>query len=516
MFLIKNALHNLRRNIGRNILMAVILFAIIATTAVALIINNTANAIIGDYEYRFGSRVNIVPDTARIMENMREAMGGMFGGMGGMRQGIGNMNPQVTAQQSIAFAQLPYVHTYEMTASQLVFGGELSVVDGDEEAAGGMFVARGAMGGVMGDTVSIDSEDTDIPNMRLYGNYWEDFENGLRNIVEGQFPTATGEALISMEMAELNGLAVGDTFRVYGSLTSIDGEDITSRTVIRELTVSGIYFDMTPENPMGGFVRLPLLNRRNEVLTTLDTLLDGIGENESGVTVTAVYYLHEPALLPDFEAAARGLGLSDLLLVTTNEAEYLAIVEPVIGLRGITSTFMYIVLILGGVVLAVLASISVRERKYEIGVLRAMGMKKKKLALGLLTEMFAMTAACLALGLLAGSVAAQPVSDRLLASQLESIAAEEAKPGNAAPGGMMGMFGGGINIVGGGMSGRFGQLTGANTPEAVPLSELDVSLGVRPILEIAAISLLLAALAGAVSVIRITRYEPMKILMERN
>jgi putative ABC transport system permease protein len=503
MFLVKNALQNLRRNFGRNILLSIIIFAIIATTAVTLIINNTANGIIEDYQFRFGSRVNIVPDTARIMENMMEMLGSR--GMGGLTP-VG-ANPQVTARQSIAFAQLPYVHSYEMTATQPAFTSTLMTVDGDAD-----FEAGGMMGGDMrmvpgAGMAGINTDNFDMPNLRLYGNLWEDFHAGLREITEGRLPAVYGEAVISMELAELNNLTVGDSIRLYTTMTSDAGDETTARQVPRDLTVVGIYFDLTPENPMGGFIRLPFLNRRNEILTTLDTLLYDLGDNESGVNISATYYLHDPSQLPYFEAAARSLGLNELLLVTTNEAEYLTIVEPVAGLRSVTSTFMVIVLVLGGVVLAVLASISVRERKYEIGVLRAMGMKKKKLALGLMTEIFALSLACLVLGLVVGSVAAQPISDRLLAAQLESIASEEAEGDAILMGGRGGMFGG--------MGGRFAQLTGGSTVEAEPLSELDVSLGLRSMLEIAGISLLLATLAGIVSILRITKYEPMKILTER-
>jgi len=231
-----------------------------------------------------------------------------------------------------------------------------------------------------------------------------------------------------------------------------------------------------------------------------------------------VYYLREPDLLPYFEGEVRAMGLNPLLLVTTNAAEYLAIVQPVMGLRDVTSTFMIIVLVLGGVVLVFLTSISIRERKYEIGVLRAMGMKKRKVALGLWTEMLAITAICLVLGLTAGSLAAQPISDGLLASQLENIAAENATANNNAgipTGGMMGMFGGmgGMGDMMGRMSQRMG---GANAPTAEPLSELNVAMGGTTIVQIIGISLLLATVAGAVSIFRITKYEPMKILMDRN
>jgi putative ABC transport system permease protein len=523
MYIFYNAIQNLKRNVGRNILLAAIIFAIIATVSVTLIINNTADGIIEDYQFRFGSRVNITPDTEQIMNTLAGGMGGfggLFGGGGGGRAGLAEMVPQVTAQQSIAFAHLPYVHSYEMSAMQPGFSN-IETVDGDAdlEIGGGMF-GGGGLGGMMGGQLggrgaAIDGTgDVEMPNLRIYGNNWTDFDAGLRNLVDGRFPAEYGEAVISMELAEINEFALGDTFRVYSTMQIADGE---TRQIARVLTIVGIYFDLTPENMTGGFVRAAFLNRRNEILTSLDTVINHIGENESGVTVTATYFLHEPDMLPYFEAAARNLGLSDLMLVSTNEAEYLAIVQPVMGLRDITSTFMIIVLVLGGVVLVFIASMTIRERKYEIGVLRAMGMKKRKVALGLWTELLAITTICLVLGIGAGSLVAQPISDALLASQIENITPHDAVSNG---GGMGGLFGGGGAGAMGGMMGMRGQMLGMGmggvSIDAEPLSELDVSLGALTIMQIIGISLFLATLAGLVSITRITKYEPMKILMERN
>ena len=224
-----------------------------------------------------------------------------------------------------------------------------------------------------------------------------------------------------------------------------------------------------------------------------------IRNNESitrGFQVHASYYLISPDHFAGFEANVRAMGLSYDYLVVMNDATYQAIVAPVEGLRSISITFVIVVLALGAVILILLSTIAIRERKYEIGVLRAMGMKKKKVALGLLYEMVAITAVCLVLGLGAGTLAAQPVTDTLLARQIE--AAESAVQAPTQGGGMMMMAG--------------AQTTAA--PQA--LSEIDVSLSGGTMAQIALIALLLAIISSAVGIASITKYEPIKILMERN
>ncbi|HHV97581.1 MAG TPA: ABC transporter permease [Clostridiaceae bacterium] len=203
-------------------------------------------------------------------------------------------------------------------------------------------------------------------------------------------------------------------------------------------------------------------------------------------------------MLKDFEAELRAKGLDEYYLVSTDEAGYQKVVGPVEGLRKISLTFMIIVLIFGAVILIILSSIAIRERKYEIGVLRAMGMKKGKIILGLWFEMLIITVLCLLVGFSIGSVAAQPISDALLSEQIENakIAARQ--------GGIMSGVVSGI------------ALGGPVERELVPLEQVDVSVGIDTIIEIAIIALFLASLTSMVAITKITKYEPIRILAERN
>jgi putative ABC transport system permease protein len=49
-----------------------------------------------------------------------------------------------------------------------------------------------------------------------------------------------------------------------------------------------------------------------------------------------------------------------------------------------------------------------------------------------------------------------------------------------------------------------------------PLTELDVNLNISVIIAVILISLLLVLISSAVGISSITKYEPIKILMERN
>jgi len=150
---------------------------------------------------------------------------------------------------------------------------------------------------------------------------------------------------------------------------------------------------------------------------------------------------------------------------------------------------LIIVLVLGAVIMVLLSAISIRERKYEIGVLRAMGMKKKKVALGLWVEIIAITCICFVLGMGAGALLSQPVSDAIMTGQAQSPAAGSTS-----------------------LADRLNEANGVTDETA----RIDVSVNAITTLEIFAISILLASIAGIISVSRITKSEPIKILLKRN
>lgn len=210
------------------------------------------------------------------------------------------------------------------------------------------------------------------------------------------------------------------------------------------------------------------------------------GNNNS---INAVYYLKHPELLPDFEAELRNIGLPDNYNVKTDEGAFENVSAPVESLQNLSLTFLIIVLVLGAVIMVLLSAIAIRERKYEIGVLRAMGMKKKKVALGLWAETIVITCICFVLGMGVGMVLSQPVSDSMMSGITQT-----ADTGSTS------------------LTDRLNAEAGV----AEQSPEIDVSVNGVTALEIFCVSLLLASIAGFISVSRITKYEPIKILMERN
>jgi putative ABC transport system permease protein len=381
----------------------------------------------------------------------------------------------------------------------------------DEEKGGGGAMMRG----IVNNGVNSSSDDGQY-YAQLFGYNFtpEEFTNGSRKIAEGRFPENDGECILSRDLLSNSGLNIGDTITLKSSLREIGSEmplpgeerdDSTDLQISYTLKIVGFYDDVTDEYA-NDFMQNAYFNRRNEIITTLDTVISQIQDGYSGISVGASYYLKNPDMLDSFASELYAKGLDHKFDVTTDEGSYNAIVKPVLGLKGITYVFLGVVLILGAVILILLSSIAIRERKYEIGVLRAMGMKKNKVAAGLLTEIITIAVVCLILGLGTGIMAAQPISDMLLQNQLEQL---ESESGDTAFGpGVMRPIGGAA-VMGAKIGG-----SGMRSP-AEALKEMDVNLNGLTIVEIICISLLLAIAASIAGITHITKYEPIKILSDR-
>jgi len=457
MYILQNALKNVARNKGRNILLGTIILAIIVTTVIALIINTASGVIIGDYKAQFGTRVYINPDTSRLAV-------------------LSNKQTEQTVPLRDVYAAL--------AGSDCLMSADLSC---QVPSVSDTLLGLGEGTGDGAVPISPDGGSfTKFPTMNVKGytdpERLDDFREGFRGITSGAFPVNSHECIVSEDFAELNNINVGDVIDIAQGMVA--GNPLA-------LKVVGIYFDFTA-NMFGDALTAPAaINVRNDIITNYETAF-AYGKTDPRVD-TAAYVLKSPDLMAAFESEARAAGLSGDYKVTIDEEAYNRIVSPVEGMSKISMSFMAVVLVLGGLILVLLATLSIRERKYEIGVLRAMGMDKHKVALGLIYENLAIAIVCLILGLGIGAVVAQPVSDVILRDQAAVVSGSN----SAAETGMY----------------YAGTQTDFN---AQPLTELDVGISFRVVAMIILISLALVIVSSVTGISYIVKFEPIKILMERN
>ena len=392
MYILSNAMKNLVRNKGRNILIAGVTLAIIISAVVTLTISNAATKIIDDIRLDIGSKVDISVD---LFSN------------------YGQEKPRsLSMDEYVSYSESDYLQNTIFNVTMPAWSDTFFAVDDTDK-------------GTATHTMEDGSGTINFPTASLVGNSNPDtmleFMESEREILPGgRMFEALNECIISEEIANLNGVTVGDTIKIDSVFPPVKSYT---------LSVVGIYSDVTEEyeNPM--YASLSYINRRNEIIVSFDTVMAVGWEDSYGLDMSTEYYLKNPDDLSSFKAEVRAKGLPSGYDVSINQDAYDKVSGPMSGLKGVATTFMTVILILGGIVLVLISYLAIKERKYEVGVLRAMGMEKGKIAFGIFSEAIMITALCLVLGLGIGSVSAQPVANSLLAGQVEAAervaAAEE-------------------------------------------------------------------------------------------
>lgn len=465
-FIIKNALKNINRNKARYIIVSIIMIIMIITAVISSMIHLTTSSVIDNYSKRFGASIYFTPDLKKVI-NLPTGTDGTI------------LIPDIPTNQLIDFSKSDYLKSTLFTGSLHGYSDSLRGLDqgGQENSGQGAFIP------------SDDNNESEIkrqvPNIVVIGysdlSLLEDFQLGLREIHKGRFFKDTNECIVSEEFSKLNELEIGDTITV----SNVDNQD-----QILNLHITGIYLDGSIAQPNGS--TWAVNNRHNEILTNYNTISD---KESEGVYTEAVFYLKSPIYSKKFEEEVREKGLSDIYNINTDAVRYNQIVKPVEGLNKVTIIFSFLILLFGGTVIVLLSILLVRERKYEIGVLRAMGMEKAKVALGLVMESIIIIIMCFVIGFLIGNIAAQPVADIILKEQVQ-IAKESQILSNGDYG--VGVISTEIN----------------NVVEYTDLTNIVITNSFGSMIFTLCFAVFLGFISSLAGVIYIMRYEPLKLLSQ--
>jgi len=156
--------------------------------------------------------------------------------------------------------------------------------------------------------------------------------------------------------------------------------------------------------------------------------------------------------------------------------------------------------------------INIRERKYEIGVFRTIGISKLKLTMQFASELLVVAFVALIIGAGIGATMSKPVSNSLLSSEIESSTNSSEKMKNNFGG--MGERPDGNGGNRGGNIPDFNKMSG--TPNIQAYDSIDAVVNITVILELLVIGLSLVFVSSLASMISIQRFSPLTILKERS
>lgn len=209
------------------------------------------------------------------------------------------------------------------------------------------------------------------------------------------------EAVVGKNLASKNNLKVGDTFTAYG----------------KKITVVGIYDTGTVFSNNAVIVSLSTLQRladRSGEITSMTATVDSI-DNLSSAT---------KAVESTLGSAADVTNAQD----TANSA-----VEPLENVKTIALYSLIGATVAGAVIILLTMMMIVRERRREIGVMKAIGSSNIKTVFQFISESITLTLMGLIVGVGFAFVAATPITNALVTNS-ESSSQSSMTPGQGGPG----------------------------------------------------------------------------------
>ncbi len=527
MYIVKNAIRCISRSIGRNILIGIIVLVIAISACIGLSIRQASQSARGDTLASMSVTGTISVDRQSMMGGMQRPSGGGGFDKEQFEEMMGTTSA-LSLEEYQKYAAASTVKSFYYTISTSLDGSDgfeaVTSSTSSEGVVGGNF--GGGFGG--GKPGMMSSGD-----FSLVGYSSEQamtaFQNGTASITSGSVfaeGTASYDCIISEELATYNSISAGST------ITLINPQ---SETEAYTLTVVGIYSDSSSNegfqagsdsanNIYMSYAALSSIISASENVSTTVTDEETGRETKTALigTLNATYVFANTDDYYAFESEVRTMGLSESYSVSSQDLKaFENSLVPLDTLGDMALWFLIIMLVIGAVILVVLNILNIRERKYEIGVLMAIGMKKSKVAMQFLTEIFIITMIAVIIGVGIGAVSAVPVTNALLENQIEASSNQAGQiEQNFGRGDRPNMDGGSMPDMGnaqppsGGGFESIGNVFGQNAANYV--SEINSAMNLTVVFQMLGIAVLLTLIAGAAAILFVMRYEPLKILSNRD
>lgn len=525
MYIFKNAWISILRNKGRNILIAVIIIVISAACAVTLAIRNSADKIVDTYNNKYNVEASIGIDRESLMESLK---GSNEDGSNSQEEMINKFNniENVTVDEIKLYGDSEYVSSYYYIYNINMSGKNINEATDSlvkettttttktEQLGGANNHVRVNGGGNKTTTTTTKREE--IFNEKAangaftlmgYSSYdaMSDFIEGNYVITEGEVSSDfTGNGcVISEELASLNEITVGNTI----ILVNPDNEKLTY-----EFVVTGIYKENTDEaNDMTNMFSKSV----NTIITNAVQVEKILADDEDlNVTVTPTYILTNADAIDNFKDEVKEKGLSDYYTVTDNLVTVDNATKSITNVKTFATTFLVITLIIGAVVLLVINMINIRERKYEIGVLRTIGMKKSLVIGQFMIELLVVSLFALLVGAGIGASVSVKVANSLLQNEINNATSDYEAINQNFGGAMDRPTGGDKGNLNGPHSGDKVNINGLVNIEQV--NGINAVVDLKVLLELLVIGIGLSIISSITACVAIARFSALAILKERS
>lgn len=383
--MIKNAFLSIRKNIGKTILLFVIMVVITNLIIAGLSIQKASEKSMEQIRTSLGNDVTLTV-------NMKNMMGQREKG-----QAIDEIRSSITTEMADQLKDLKHVESYNYTISTFVNSDTLNAVE--LTSSDGQFEIRRPE-----DEATNNRGDFSI-SANTTMKYLDEFSEEQSSLIEGRLlsdeDSGSDNCVIETTLASDNDLAVGDTITFTTTLNE--------ETLTKTLTIVGIY-EVNDSTQMGG-------PQQNNPFNTIYTDLS-VGQyftgSDTNIT-SATYYLDDPENVEAFQNLAQEKSDIDFETYTleANDRLYQQNINSLENTQSFATMFLIVVIVAGCGILCLVLILTIRNRYYEIGVFLSLGQTKIKIILQQLFEVLIIAVVALGLSLTTGKAVSNVVGNML-------------------------------------------------------------------------------------------------------
>lgn len=425
---VRRSARNLWRTPGRSLLAITLVAVTLSAALIALTIRAGAQAAVDEIAARVGNRVELRPSLVGQRQRLLAEVERVRAAGGDLSQVVFG-RPQLDEDLANRLAASARVAQHDQ--SLRLQGSSPDLEPLPEQLAEGRFLIGGreflqgrqlAPGGQAMPLVIMSHLDSGLSL---------EFLSGQRELSEGRHFTAQDTAagallvLVDEALATLNQLALGDSFTLEAAVRNEAGG---TTMVPVTLEIAGIF--TTTRGEEGTYFRDP-------ANTLFITLAAGRQLAPELPLQSVAYFLTRAEEYEAFRQEATELGLDlDQFDLVSNLQDLRNLAGPLHEVTSAANLGLYVSLLAGAVTIVLLMSIIARERKREMGIMRALGGTRGQVAGGFFTEAVMLCSAALLVGVVVAAQLSGTVAD--LVSAQAQLQAGPALPGGQGPG--MGAF----------------------------------------------------------------------------
>lgn len=498
---LKRAVLSVKARKGKSLLQ-IFVFSVICILVLAGLSIQSAAKKSGDLaREKLGADVTLQVDMDKMREKMQEQMGQAQQGQGMKVRFQQTPIPLEAAEELTEYDQIKGFNLYSSTTGLATdfepIENETTADDETSETADAQAPGRELrMGGMAPGDVSIQGVS--------YTDSVQEFMDGTAEIVKGRHITNkdTGKNIVIIEetLAEENELTVGE------SITVTNPRD---ETLTASYEIVGIYkTTSTGSEQAMDFTAMNPFNKLYVPHTAASALK---GADYEGTIDSAIYYIDDPADMESFVKQAKEQSSIDFdtFKLDGNDQLYQQMVGPIENVASFSNNVVLLVAIAGAIILGLIVMMSIRERKYEMGVLLAIGEKRWKLAGQFIVEILMVAVLAFVIATASGNVIAGQIGEKLLNQEIQTAEATQTPESFGGRGTV-------LNQAGPGGPGGLRGALGIQTQQVETIDELNVQVTANDLGMLAMIGVIIAILSTLLPSISVLRMQPKTILTKQD